>query len=59
VFNLDSVPQRVDVAWTELGLADGRHAVRDLWARRPLGPADRLRVELAPHGSALFRVGTR
>ena len=56
VFNLDSLPQRVDLAWDEVGLGNGRHPIRDLWARRPLGAADRLRVVLAPHAAALYRV---
>jgi len=57
VFNLDSVPRRVDLAWSEIGLGAGSHQVRDLWARRPLGTADRLRVDLAAHASVLYRVG--
>jgi hypothetical protein len=59
VFNLDSVPRRVDLAWTDVGLAAGRHEVRDLWARADLGAADRLIVDLAPHASALYRVSSR
>jgi hypothetical protein len=35
----------------------GDHRVRDLWERADLGAAGRLRVDLAPHASALFRVG--
>jgi alpha-galactosidase len=57
VFNLDSLPQRVDLAWTDVGLGEGGHHVRDLWARRSLGAADRVRVDLAPHASVLYRVG--
>jgi len=57
VFNLDSLPQRVDLAWDEVGLGSGPHQVRDVWARRPLGTAGRLRADLAPHAAALYRVG--
>jgi len=57
VFNLDPAPQTVDLTWSDIGLAPGRRLVRDLWAQRALGSADRLRVELPGHGSALFRVG--
>jgi alpha-galactosidase len=57
VFNLDSVPRHVDLGWRDVGLAAGGHQVRDLWARRSLGAADRLRVDLPQHGSALYRVG--
>jgi alpha-galactosidase len=57
LFNLDSVARHVDLAWTEVGLPAGRRRVRDLWARRASRPAERLQVELAPHGSALYLVG--
>src|SRR5438067_5927626 len=30
VFNLDSVPQRVELSWADVGVAAGRHTVRDL-----------------------------
>jgi hypothetical protein len=59
VFNLDSASRHVDLAWREIGLGAGRHEVRDLWARRALGAADRLTLDLAPHASALYRVGAR
>jgi hypothetical protein len=57
VFNLDSVPRHVDLSWSEVGLGSGSRQVRDLWARRSLGSADGLRVDLAAHGSVLYRVG--
>ncbi|AHG92653.1 glycoside hydrolase clan GH-D (plasmid) [Gemmatirosa kalamazoonensis] len=59
VFNLDTASQRIDLSWTDIGLAAGRHRLRDLWARRDATPAERLRVELAPHASALYRVTSR
>jgi alpha-galactosidase len=59
VFNLDSVPRHVDLAWTDVGLIAGSHEVRDLWARADLGAADRLQTDLAPHASALYRVTSR
>ncbi len=59
VFNLDSLPRHVDLAWSEVGVGPGVHAVRDLWARRPLGTFARLSVDLAPHASALYRVSSR
>jgi hypothetical protein len=57
VFNLDSVPRHVDLAWADVGVTAGDHPVRDLWARRDLGAAERLRLDLAPHAGALYRVG--
>ena len=56
LFNVADSAQHVDLAWTDVGLDAGRHAVRDLWARRSLGTADRLRADLAPHASALYRI---
>ncbi len=57
VFNLDSLPRHVDLGWQDLGIGPGTYPVRDLWARRDLGATDSLRVDLAPHASALYRVG--
>ena len=57
VFNLDSVPRHVALAWADVGLGAGSHRVRDLWARADLGADVRLTVDLAPHASALYRVG--
>jgi alpha-galactosidase len=59
VFNLDSLPRRVDLAWEIVGVAAGAQEVRDLWDRHTLGTADRLRVDLAAHASVLYRVGRR
>jgi len=58
VFNLDSLPQRVSLAWTDVGLRAGRHFARDLWSRTAVGLAGRLDVDLAPHASALYLVST-
>ena len=57
VFNLDDTPRQVDLAWADLGLGTGPRGVRDLWQGRSLGSVPRLRADLPPHGSALFRVG--
>jgi hypothetical protein len=57
VFNLGDEPQQVDLAWQDVGLGFGARQVRDLWSARPLGNQARLRVLLAPHASALYRVG--
>jgi hypothetical protein len=59
VFNLDSVQRRIDLSWSDIGLGPGRHHIRDLWVRRSLGRAGRLRIDLAPHASALFRISGR
>jgi hypothetical protein len=56
VFNLGDTTQDVNYAWKDLGLPEGPHAVRDLWARKDVGSAASLKAELAPHASALYRV---
>jgi alpha-galactosidase len=56
VFNLADKTQDVTSSWKELGLADGNHAVRDLWARKDLGSATSLKTSLAAHATMLYRV---
>jgi alpha-galactosidase len=56
VFNLGERPGELVATWPELGLGEGRHAVRDLWRRKDLAPATGLALALAPHASALLRV---
>jgi alpha-galactosidase len=56
VFNLSSIPGRIDLAWSDVGIAAGRHHIRDLWDHRSLGRSERLRVDIASHASALFRI---
>jgi len=57
VFNLEDAPRSVDLPWTDVRLSEGRHVVRDLWSHEALGALATLSVPLAPHGSALLRVG--
>lgn len=54
VFNLRARARAIALPWSSLSLTGRRYAVRDLWARRNLGPADTLRVRLPAHGSALY-----
>jgi alpha-galactosidase len=61
VFNRSDAPARIDSRpWKELGdqfgLDKASYHVRDLWARKDLGPERALSVTLPPHGSALFRL---
>ena len=59
VFNLDSQPASLDAAWDKLGLAQGKHAVRDLWTGQLLAASDRLKVVLPTHGCVLYAVDLR
>jgi alpha-galactosidase len=56
VFNLGDKARQVSYSWTDLGLPEGNHAVRDLWERKDLGPVASLKTELAPHATRLYRV---
>jgi len=56
VFNLEDAPQTLHFGWTELGIAAGRHAVRDLWAGTDLPEADAISGMVMPHGCLLYRV---
>jgi len=57
LFNLGKEAREVTLPLRAIGV-DGPVAIRDLWQRRDLGPAsDRLTTRLAPHASALFRLG--
>jgi alpha-galactosidase len=56
VFNLSDKSQQVSYPWKDLGLSEGNHAVRDLWARHDLGSAASLKTELPAHATKLYRV---
>jgi alpha-galactosidase len=57
-FNLEESSRKFTYEWSALRLPDKRYAVRDLWTHEDLGPADSLRVTLAPHASALYRLSS-
>jgi alpha-galactosidase len=56
IFNLADKAQDVTSSWKDLGLPEGNHAVRDLWARKDLGSATSLKTSLAAHAAMLYRV---
>jgi hypothetical protein len=56
VFNVGDAAQEVNYGWKALGLPEGSHAVRDLWARKELGAAASLKTSLRPHAAVLYRV---
>ena len=55
-FNISDSTQKVSYKWSELGIDDASHNLRDLWQRKDLGAADSLTVELPSHGSILYGV---
>jgi hypothetical protein len=56
VFNLGDQSQEVSCSWKDLGLSEGSHGVRDLWARKDLGSTASLEAKLRPHAAMLYRV---
>ena len=57
VFNLGDAAQEVSYGWKDLGLPEGSHAVRDLWARKELGTAGSLKGSLAAHAGDVLQSG--
>jgi alpha-galactosidase len=56
LFNLDDSAQTIQYPLQSLGLQGTAFKLRDLWARKDLGTADTVKVTLAPHASALYRL---
>jgi hypothetical protein len=56
IFNVGETEQEITYAWRDLGLPEGKHAVRDLWQRKDIGSNQSLMVKLRAHGSILYRV---
>jgi alpha-galactosidase len=56
VFNLRRKARTIRLPWSALSLTGSRYSMRDLWRRRNVGSATRLRVRLPAHGAALLRL---
>ena len=56
VFNRKDVAQDIDLAWKDLAIPVGRHAVRDLWSQKDEADRTSLRLTLSAHASALVWV---
>ncbi len=56
LFNLNDSPQAIEYPLQPLGLSGASYTIRDLWERKSLGTADRLKVTLQPHASVLYAV---
>jgi hypothetical protein len=56
VFNTSEHSQNLRFRWDQLGLPQGKYAMRDLWQHRALPAADHLAVHLKPHACVLYRV---
>jgi alpha-galactosidase len=59
LFNPTSAPATITVRWSEIGLAPGDAAVRDMWAHADRGVvADSFTATVEPHGTALLKITT-
>jgi hypothetical protein len=56
LFNVSDAPLDMNFTWQELGLPAGKHVARDLWMHKNLSSASGVKITLAPHASALYRV---
>jgi len=56
LFNVSDQPLHMEYAWNSLGFSAGKHTVRDLWLHKSLGSTSGVKVTLAPHACALYRV---
>ena len=57
LFNRGGTAASISVSWSELGLASGPAAVRDLWARSDLGSiSDKYSANVPAHGVVLLEV---
>ncbi|HEU4960507.1 MAG TPA: glycoside hydrolase family 27 protein [Sphingomonas sp.] len=59
VFNLAEQPLRLNLPWAELGTGQGAFAARELWSGKRIGCARTVKLNVAPHGVAVFRVDSR
>jgi hypothetical protein len=56
LFNLADTAQIIESPLQPLGLTGASYTIRDLWERKSLGTADRLKARLEPHASVLYAV---
>jgi alpha-galactosidase len=56
VFNVSDTEATPEYGWNQLGLTGASYRQRDLWERKDVGSAARLKVTLRPHASVLYEV---
>ncbi|HEU5403078.1 MAG TPA: glycoside hydrolase family 27 protein [Terriglobales bacterium] len=56
VFNIGDTELNVDRSWHDVGLEEKFYRIRDLWQKKNVGTAKRLKVKLAPHASVMWSV---
>lgn len=58
IFNLEDSQATARYVWKDLGLAEPKYRLRDLWSHKDLGLADSITVTLPPHATALYALTT-
>jgi hypothetical protein len=56
VFNTGDSEFSVDRSWHDVGIEKESYRVRDLWEKKYVNGANRLKLELAPHASVMWSV---
>jgi alpha-galactosidase len=56
MFNTGDSELSVDRSWKDLSLNEASYRIRDLWAKKRMNSANRLRIKLAPHASAIWKL---
>ncbi len=56
VFNLSDSPSNVDVTWSQVGVAPKPGSTQELWTHKTLSQPETLKVALAPHAAALYKL---
>lgn len=55
-FNTSARKQHLHYRWKDLGLADAKHRIRDLWEGKDLPETDAIDCALGAHGTVLYKV---
>jgi alpha-galactosidase len=58
IFNLGDKGSTFQYSWKELGFVEAAYRLRDLWARRDVGTASSITVDLPAHGVMLYGVSS-
>jgi hypothetical protein len=56
VFNLSDSASNVDVTWSQVGVATKPGSTQELWTHKTLSQPETLKVVLAPHAAALYKL---
>jgi alpha-galactosidase len=56
LFNTGDSELSADRSWKDMSVEEKSYNIRDLWERKNVNKANRLRVRLSPHASAMWKV---